>query len=91
MSSSRAGTIVCDVGGLAAPDASTVDGLARLQLLALRAGHRMRLRNASTELRQLLAFMGLDEVLPVEPRGETEEREDPVGVEEERELDDPAF
>jgi anti-anti-sigma regulatory factor len=51
--------VVCDVGAVVCPDAITVDALARLQLTALRLGCRIRLRNASPELRELIAFMGL--------------------------------
>jgi len=59
--------IVCDVGALASPDAGTIDVLARLQLAARRAGSTIVLRNASIELQELVAFAGLDDVLPVEP------------------------
>jgi hypothetical protein len=45
--------------------------------------------HASPELGELLTFVGLDAVLRVEPRRQPEEREDPVGVEEERQLEDP--
>ena len=82
-------TVVCDVGALA-PDGVAVDVLARLQLAARRLGLEIRLRHASRELQQLLAFVGLDDVLRVEPGGQAEQREQRVGVEEERELDDPA-
>ena len=41
------------------PDAVTIDALARLQLTARRLGCRLRLRHASPELRELVAFMGL--------------------------------
>jgi hypothetical protein len=41
-----------------------VDALARLQLGAKRHDCRIRLRNASPELRELVAFMGLANVLP---------------------------
>ncbi len=54
---------LCDVHGVD-PDAVTVDALARLQLAARRYGCQVRLRNASDELRELVAFMGLREVLP---------------------------
>jgi ABC-type transporter Mla MlaB component len=54
---------VCDVRSVDA-DAVTVDALARLQLAARRHGCQVRLRHASTELRALLAFMGLRDVLP---------------------------
>ena len=55
--------VLCEVGGIE-PDAVTVDALARLQLAARRYGCQVRLRNASDELRELLAFMGLRDVLP---------------------------
>jgi ABC-type transporter Mla MlaB component len=58
------GPVICDVGGLGPIDASTVDALARLQLAARRLGGRILLRNASRELEDLLAFMGLADVLP---------------------------
>jgi anti-anti-sigma regulatory factor len=81
--------IPCDVNSLDA-SLSTVDVLARLQLLARRAGHEVRLQNASPELWALLSLVGLDEVLRVDPRRETEQREERVGLEEEREFSDPA-
>lgn len=56
------GVAVCDVGGVQA-DAVTVDALARLQLAAQRRRCRVRLRGASPELIDLVAFMGLDDVL----------------------------
>ena len=60
---SGAGVAYCEVAGVE-PDAVTVDALARLQLAA--RGHRcvVRLRDASPELRELVAFMGLCDVLP---------------------------
>jgi len=54
----------CDVGGIAA-DAVAVEGLARLRLAGQRYGCSIRLRNASDELLELVAFMGLDDVLRV--------------------------
>jgi ABC-type transporter Mla MlaB component len=60
---SGAAVAVCDVSGVD-PDAVTVDALARLQLGARRHGCQVRLRHASTELLELLAFMGLRDVLP---------------------------
>jgi ABC-type transporter Mla MlaB component len=53
----------CDVTGVES-DAVTVDALARLQLAARRCGCRVRLCHASDELLQLVAFMGLSNVLP---------------------------
>ena len=58
---------LCDVSGLE-PDAVTVDALARLQLAARRHGCQVRLRHASTALLELLAFMGLRDVVPNDPR-----------------------
>ena len=58
----RADVLRCDVRGVD-PDAVTVDALARLQLAARRNGCRVRLRNASAELRALVGFMGLGDVL----------------------------
>jgi anti-anti-sigma regulatory factor len=83
-------SVLCDVGTLVKPDARAVDALARLQLAARRLGCDLRLERVSTELAQLLDFMGLTEVLCVEVRRQTEEREERLGVKEERELDDPA-
>jgi ABC-type transporter Mla MlaB component len=51
----------CDVADVPA-DAVTADALARLQVAAHRYSCRVRLRNASTELLELLAFMGLEDV-----------------------------
>ena len=53
---------LCDVRGVE-PDAVTVDALARLQLAARRRGCRVRLRHASPALLDLVAFMGLTDVL----------------------------
>jgi hypothetical protein len=57
---------VCDLSG-ARPTAATVDSLARLALLLRREGSRLVLRSASPDLVELIAFMGLTEVLGVEP------------------------
>jgi ABC-type transporter Mla MlaB component len=59
----RAGVALCDVRGVGA-DAVVVEALARLQLGAHRTGCQVRLRNASPELLELVAFMGLADVLP---------------------------
>ena len=64
--------VPCDVRRLRA-DAVTVNALARLQFHALRNGFRISLRNASPELLELIAFMGLTRVfLRLEPRREPE-------------------
>ncbi|HEY2703174.1 MAG TPA: STAS domain-containing protein [Candidatus Dormibacteraeota bacterium] len=91
-----AGDVVCDVGGVVEADAVTVDALARLQLTARRRGRRVRLRNASGPLRELLDLVGLGEVVPlcrdsgVQPGWQAEAREDGRGVEERVEADDLA-
>ena len=59
----RAGVALCDVSGIE-PDAVAVDALARLQLAARRHHCQVRLRSASDELLELVAFMGLRDVLP---------------------------
>jgi hypothetical protein len=51
-----------DVRGIR-PDAVTVAVLARLELNARRNGCTLELRNASAELLDVVAFMGLGEVL----------------------------
>jgi anti-anti-sigma regulatory factor len=81
--------IFCDLGALA-PDAAAVDALARLRLAAKRNGVELSLVNVSCELQELLTFLGLLEVLRVEVAGQPEEREQRVGLEEERELGDAA-
>ena len=57
--------VFCDMDGVVA-NVATVEALAHLQLVAQRSGCRIRLRNASAELRELVAFMGLRDVLPEE-------------------------
>jgi hypothetical protein len=65
-------------------DLGAIDALARL-----RVGRPLVLRGASAELCDLIRFCGLEGVLGVEREREPEEREDPSGVEEERQLGDP--
>ena len=59
-----ASVVLCDVTGID-PDAVTVDALARLQLAAQRLGRRVQLGNASDDLLELVAFMGLEDVVQV--------------------------
>ena len=84
-----ADTLICDVGAVASPDAATVDALARLQLRARRRGYTIRLRRVPEDLEELLALAGLAEALPLEGEGHSEQREQPVGVQEERDRGDP--
>ncbi len=85
----RPGTIVCDLRRVVA-DADAIDALARIQLEAQRLGLELRLCHASGELQELVAFAGLEDVLLLEPFREAEQREQPLRVEEERQLGDPA-
>ena len=82
-------TLVCDVESMTAPDLDCVCALARLQLEARRLGLELRLRRASRELLELIVFVGLEDVLRVEVGRQPEEREERLGVEEERQLRDP--
>lgn len=54
------------------PDLGLVDALARLQLVARRMGSSIRIHSCD-ELRELLLFVGLAEVLALEPWRETEQ------------------
>jgi hypothetical protein len=67
------------------PDLASISALARL-----RARFRcLRFRGASRELRDLIAFCGLEEALRVEPRRQPEKGEERLRVEEEGELGNP--
>jgi hypothetical protein len=66
--------IVVNASALA-PTGATIDLLARRQLAARRLGRNIVLRGASLDLERLIAFVGLDEVLRIEPRRQTEQRE----------------
>ena len=79
----------CDVAGVGNPDLRTVEALARVGLVANRMGSGIRLRSASVELLDLLAFCGLPLELVVEGEREAEEREEARRVEEERDPGDP--
>jgi anti-anti-sigma regulatory factor len=85
---SRPGPIVVDASVLAA-NGTTIDRLARQELAARRRGRQIVLRDASVELARLISFAGLESVLRIEPRGKAEQREEPLGVEEEGQLADP--
>ncbi len=80
----------CDVGHIRAADLATVNALARAHLNARRRGVRLRFTNASPSLQELIAFVGLADVLLGWLERQPEEREQPLGVEERVETDDPA-
>ena len=73
-------------------DLAVVDTLARLALAERRRGRVLRLGRVPADLRELLVLTGLDSVLlGVEAGRQPEQREQPLGTQEERELDDPAL
>ncbi|OHV31524.1 hypothetical protein BCD49_31315 [Pseudofrankia sp. EUN1h] len=98
-------TVVCDVTAVRIPTLATVNVLARLRLTARRLGRGFRLDGVQPRLSLVLELTGLAGVLatdsvPAEPvaagsaleeRREAEQREQPVGVQEVVDLDDPAF
>jgi anti-anti-sigma regulatory factor len=89
MAANRPWMIILDAASLKDAGIGTIGVLARLQLAAKRAGVEILLRHPDGELQELIAFVGLSGVLRVESGGQSEEGEEPLRVEEERELDDP--
>jgi hypothetical protein len=88
-----AGDIRCDVGSVQ-PSVATVEALTRLQLLARRHGSRVVLVHASADLVELVAFLGLADVIPedsVQPCRKPEQGEQRRGGEEKGELADPSI
>ncbi len=57
--------VVCDAESAARGSLGTIDLLARLALLARRAGCRLELEHNSPELDALVRFVGLEEALPL--------------------------
>ena len=82
--------IVCNLGPGLDVDIDVIEALARIRLTARRLGCRVQLEGVSSELHELVAFTGLTEALGLEPCGQTEEREERLGFEEESELGDAA-
>ena len=80
----------CDVSHVRGADLATVNALARVYLNARKCGTWVRFTNASPALQELIAFVGLGEVLFGRPEREVEEREERVGVQERVEADDPS-
>ena len=66
LATTAAPVALCDVSRVDV-DAVTVDALARLQLAARRHGCQVRLRCASSELLELVTFMGLHDVMADRP------------------------
>ncbi|HEX6576989.1 MAG TPA: STAS domain-containing protein [Jiangellaceae bacterium] len=79
--------VLVDVSRVRSPDIGYVDALARLQLGARRHGSRVRLVSPCPRLLELLALVGLDELLPADGgwsgdlHREAEQGEEPVDVE----------
>ncbi|MEV6405823.1 STAS domain-containing protein [Streptomyces bobili] len=80
------GLVVCEVAGLGVPGLTAVDLLARLQLTARRSGGRICLRAPDPALLALLDLIGLR----FEVEGNPEQREPPLGVQEEVESGEAA-
>lgn len=60
---SHAGVVLCRLRSVNA-NAESLDALARLALVAVRHNTRIMLEGASGDLRELIAFAGLRDVLP---------------------------
>ena len=71
-------------------DLGIVDALARLQLAARRSGYEVSVTRAPRDVVELIELAGLCDALGVEPLRQAEQREERLGVEEERELPDSA-
>ncbi|WP_411117387.1 lipid asymmetry maintenance protein MlaB [Streptomyces sp. 058-1L] len=62
--------VECDVGGVERADLALVEAVARLALVARRAGRQLRLRRVGSELQGLLDLVGLADVVALEePEG----------------------
>lgn len=76
-------------------DITAVDRLARAYLVARRLGLRLRLSNSTEDLQDLLALVGLSEVVrpicapSIKETGQAEEGEEASGVQEEAKPADP--
>ena len=79
----------CDLRHFRHADLRTVDAVARAHVNARRLGTRLRIVSPSPELRELIAFAGLGDVLLGRGEWQSEEREQPLGVEERGEAGDP--
>jgi hypothetical protein len=78
-----------DCGSVIEPTAGTIDQIARLQLTARRCDCELELTNANPYLLELIELVGLAGVLRIEMQGQSKQRKQPCGVEEEGELGDP--
>ena len=86
--------VVYDLAWLTEPDLGDIDALASLTLAARRHGCDLVLTGCSAELHELTACVGLAGILPLarhtsaEPRRHAEEREEALGIQEERDARD---
>ncbi|TXS05862.1 STAS domain-containing protein, partial [Streptomyces sp. col6] len=69
LAASPTATPACDVSAAVHPDLTTIEALARLTLVARRAGARLRLRGTPPELRALLDLVGPGEVAREDDNG----------------------
>jgi ABC-type transporter Mla MlaB component len=65
-------TVILDCARMTDAGLAAVDHIAHARLEAQRHGCRFELRNASDELLELIAFVGLDGCLGVEVQGQPE-------------------
>ncbi|MGW6206023.1 STAS domain-containing protein [Streptomyces sp. NPDC055089] len=76
LAASSADVVDCDVGGVVEPDLASVEAIARLSVVARRAGgRRLRLLHVPSELGGLLDLVGLADVVGLTDDG----RAQPVG------------
>jgi hypothetical protein len=86
MALSRSCSLKFEVLTGAASDMAVLDALARLVLAARTLGLELRLAQAPIEFLELVALAGLAEALGLQGRREPEQREQPLGIEEEGEF-----
>ncbi|MDP8970716.1 MAG: STAS domain-containing protein [Actinomycetota bacterium] len=96
LSGSGVALLTCRGEGFGDPDLATVDLLARLRLAGHRVGCVLRVEGPSPRLKGLLTLAGLDGLLApcgsgVEARWQSEQRQEPFGVQEGVEPDDRSF
>ena len=85
------GPIVLDCARVGAPDLATIEAIARIALAGRRSRSSVMLVNAGERLCGLIELCGLSAALGVEVERQSEDREQALRVEEERELADPPF
>jgi ABC-type transporter Mla MlaB component len=82
------GVVRCDVSACRELDEVTLDVLARLQLVARRLGTSVQLDNAGARLLDLIALVGLSDVLPASDSTAPEPRPvDALGLDADRQAE----